>query len=42
MAEEFRPMTASNWSGFASIGRQVRTLECLSLDDIPLWLVNVC
>jgi hypothetical protein len=23
------------------IGRQVRTLECLLLDDIPLWLVKV-
>ncbi len=23
------------------IGRQVRTLECLLLDDIPLWLIKV-
>jgi len=23
------------------IGRQVRTLECLQLDDVPLWLVKV-
>src|SRR5688572_29652406 len=23
------------------IGRQVRTLDCLLLDDIPLWLVKV-
>ena len=23
------------------IGRQVRTLECLALDDIPLWLIKV-
>src|SRR3954454_19375736 len=23
------------------IGRQVRTLDCLALDDIPLWLLKV-
>src|SRR5690348_15797201 len=23
------------------IGRQVRTMDCLLLDDIPLWLVKV-
>src|SRR5688500_18305597 len=23
------------------IGRQVRTFDCLALDDIPLWLIKV-
>src|SRR5688572_5048324 len=23
------------------IGRQVRTLDCLALDDIPLWMIKV-